>query len=112
MLLRLPVDLSRFRGRYPRQFWLMFWGMLISTVGSSMVWPFLMIYITGRLKLPLAQAASLMTLNSAVALLSAFIAGPVIDRVGRKWIMVISLLGMGGVYLFYTRASTFAFTAL
>ena len=77
-----------------------------------MVWPFLMIYITGRLKLPLSQAASLMTLNSAVALVSAFIAGPVTDRLGRKWILVVSLLGMGFVYLFYTQANTFAFTAL
>lgn len=109
---RLSDRISRLRGLYPTQFWLMFWGMLISTVGSSMVWPFLMIYITGRLKLPLAQATSLMTLNSAVALVSAFIAGPVTDRLGRKWILVISLLGMGSVYFFYTQANTFAFTAL
>lgn len=106
------VDVSHLRGKYPPQFWLMFWGMLISTIGGSMVWPFLMIYITGRLHLPLTQAASLMTLNSVVAFAAAFLAGPVIDRVGRKWIMVISLLGIGGVYLFYTQASTFAFTAL
>jgi MFS family permease len=104
--------LSRTRGVYPTQFWLMFWGMLISTMGSSMVWPFLMIYITGKLKLPLSQAASLMTLNAAVALVAAFIAGPVTDRLGRKWILVISLLGLGGVYLFYTQANTFALTAL
>ena len=108
----LSINIADYRGKYPAQFWLMFWGMLISTIGTSMVWPFLMIYITGRLHLPLTQAASLMTLNSAVALAAAFIAGPVIDRVGRKWMMVVSLLGIGGVYLFYTQASTFAFTAL
>ncbi len=104
--------LRSLRGNYPTQFWLMFWGMLISTVGSSMVWPFLMIYITGRLKLPLTTAASLMTLNSLVALGSAFIAGPVIDRFGRKWMLVVSLVGMGGVYAFYTQANTYAMTAL
>ena len=102
---------SRLYHNYPSQFWLMFWGMLISTIGSSMVWPFLMIYVTTRLKLPLTTAASLMTLNSVMALVSSFIAGPIIDRFGRKWMLVISLLGLGMVYFFYTRADTYAFTA-
>jgi len=100
------------RGKYPRQFWLMFWGMMISTIGSSMVWPFLMIYVTEHLGLPLAAAASLTTINSIVQITSAFIAGPIIDRAGRKWIMVISLLGLGMVYLLYMQASSYAFTAL
>ena len=50
---------------YPRQFRLMFFGMLISTVGGSMIWPFLMIYLTENLEVPRAVAASLVTLNSA-----------------------------------------------
>lgn len=98
--------------KYPAQFWLMLVGMLISTIGSSMVWPFLMIFITTRLHLPLTQAAGLMSLNAAVGLGSAFLAGPVIDRFGRKWMMAVSLLGIGGVYFFYTQANTYAFTAL
>jgi MFS family permease len=103
---------SRLRGEYPRQFWLMFVGMLLSTIGSSMVWPFLMIYVSTKLNLPLTQAASLMTINSAVGLASAFIAGPVIDRFGRKWMMVISLVGFGLIYLLYTQVTSFAFMAL
>lgn len=94
------------RGNYPSQFWLMFWGMLLSTMGSSMVWPFLMIYVSERLGLPLAAAASLTTINAAAGLCAAFFAGPVIDRAGRKWVMVLSLLGMGVVYLFYTQAGS------
>jgi MFS family permease len=104
--------LRTLRGYYPTQFWLMFWGMLISTIGSSMVWPFLMIYVSERLHLPLVTATTLMTINSTVALVSAFIAGPIVDRFGRKWILVISLVGLGGVYLFYTQATTYALTAL
>lgn len=107
-MLRLRLGL----GKYPAQFWLMVVGMLISTIGSSMVWPFLMIFMTTRLHLPLTQAAGLMSLNAAVALGAAFLAGPVIDRFGRKWMMVISLLGIGGVYFFYIQANTYAFTAL
>lgn len=107
----MRLNLRAFRGQYPAQFWLMFWGMLISTIGSSMVWPFLMTFVTGLLDVPLSTAASLMTINSIVALVSAFLAGPVIDRLGRKWMMVVSLLGLSGAYLFYTQANSYAFVA-
>src|SRR4030042_31545 len=86
--------------QYPRQLRLMFFGMLISTIGSSMIWPFLMIYVRQRVNLPLAQIASLMTINASSALIAAFIAGPIIDRIGRKWVMVFSLVGNGLAYFF------------
>lgn len=76
---------------YPRQFWLLFWGMWISATGGSMFWPFMTIYIRQRLDLPLTTVALLFTLNSAAGLVSTFIAGPVVDRLGRKWVMVLSL---------------------
>ena len=33
---------------YPRQFWLLFWGMLLSAAGGSTIWPFLTIYVRQR----------------------------------------------------------------
>lgn len=92
---------------YPRQFWLMFIGMLISTVGGSMIWPFLMIYSTETLGVSMTIAAALMTINSGFGIVASFIAGPVIDRLGRKWIMVISLLVNGIGYLFLSGADSF-----
>lgn len=93
---------------YPRQFWLLFWGMLLSTIGSSMIWPFLMVYASERLNLPLTQTATLVTLNSAASLLMTFAAGQITDRLGRKMVMVFSLLANGVVYLFFSHASTYA----
>ena len=90
----------------------MFCGMLISTSGASMIWPFLMIYVSERLKLPLATVASLMTLSSAMGLISSFVFGPVIDRVGRKWVMALSLLMNAGGYLFMSQANTLPIFAL
>ncbi len=81
---------------YPRQFWLMFAGMLISTTGASMIWPFLMIYASEKLSLPLGTVTLLMTLSSFMGLVSSFIAGPIVDRLGRKWAMAVSLLINGG----------------
>ena len=97
---------------YPRQFWLMFFGMTISTIGASMIWPFLMIYASERLNQPLTLLASLLTLNSAMGLISSLIAGPVIDRFGRKWVMVVSLLIHGMAYFGLGRASTLPSFAL
>lgn len=95
------------RDEYPRQFWLLFWGLLISTTGASMIWPFLMVYVSAKLQLPLTVSASIMTVNSIMSIIFTFIAGPVTDRIGRKWVMVISLLGNGLVYLFYQNATTY-----
>ena len=103
---------SAVRVGYPRQFWILFVGMLISTIGSSMIWPFMMIYVTERLELPLSQATLLTSLNATVGLVFSFLAGPVADRLGRKWVMVISLLGNGLGYLALSRAETFGAFAL
>jgi len=103
--LRINHRLSFIYREYPRQFWLMFIGMLISTVGSSMIWPFLLIFLSENLDVPLTIAASLMTLNSLAGLIASFWAGPVIDRLGRKWIMVVSLLLNGVSYFFLGSAA-------
>jgi MFS family permease len=92
--------------RYPRQFWLLFAGMLISTSGASMIWPFLMIYVSEKLEIGLTTATSLMTVNAVMGLVSAFVAGPLFDRIGRKWIMVVSLAANGLVFLIYSQAHT------
>jgi MFS family permease len=84
----------------------MFWGMMLSTLGSSMIWPFLMIYVSEKLDLPLAAVATLLTINSIAALISSFLAGPLVDRYGRKWMMVVSLLLNGIAYIFLSQAES------
>lgn len=93
---------------YPAQFWLIFTGMLISTIGASMIWPFLMIYVSRKLEIPLTQVASLITVNAMMGLVFALVAGPIIDRLGRKWIMVISLVGNGLAYVLLSQAETYS----
>jgi MFS family permease len=96
----------------PRQFWLMFVGMMFSTIGTTMIWPFLMIYASETLSLPLVAVTSLMTINAATGLLSSILAGPVIDRVGRKGAMVVGLIGAGLCYILLSQASSYAAFAL
>lgn len=107
MMPNLIARLKKLIRDYPKQFWLIFVGMLISTIGASMIWPFLMIYVSKKLVIPLTQVATLITINAVTGLVFALLAGPIIDRLGRKWIMVISLVGNGLVYVLMSQAQTY-----
>jgi MFS family permease len=93
--------------RYPRQYWLMIAGVVISTAGGSMIWPFLLIYASGKLDLPLSTVAALISINAGTGLLASFLAGSLADRVGRKGVMVFSLAMSGIAYYFLMRAETY-----
>ncbi|MCJ7724168.1 MAG: MFS transporter [Anaerolineales bacterium] len=99
--------LQDIKQKYPNQYWLIFWGMLISSIGSSMIWPFLLIYVSNRLSLPLTKTASLLTIYAVSGLIASFVAGPIIDKVGRKWVMVVSLASMALMYVLMIRADTY-----
>ncbi|GAB4470050.1 MAG: MFS transporter [Anaerolineales bacterium] len=86
--------------------------MLVSAIGASMIWPFLMIYITERLDSPLTVNAALISLNSISGLISALIAGPIVDRLGRKRVMVISLVTNSMGYLLLSQAQSLPAFAL
>jgi MFS family permease len=91
---------------YPSQFWLLFWGQLLIMFGASMIWPFLMIYVSEQLDLPLTAVASLMTIHAVMTLVTSFIGGPFIDRFGRKWVMVFGLTVTGISFLMMIPAHT------
>ncbi len=77
-----------------------------------MIWPFLMIYASEKLSLPLATIASLMTISATAGLLSSIIAGPFLDWLGRKWVMVLGLIGNGLCYFALSRADSYGSFAL
>src|SRR5512146_2048645 len=77
----------------------MVFGVFISTAGASMIMPFLMIYATDKLDIPLSAAVTLISINAGTSLFSSFIAGWLADHVGRKLIMNISLTLNGLAFL-------------
>jgi MFS family permease len=91
--------IKRLYAEYPRQFWLLYAGMLISATGGSMVWPFMTIYVRQRLGIPLTTVGLLLAINSGSALVATLIAGPVADRLGRKGVMVLSLFSRCTVFV-------------
>ena len=82
-------------------------GSALSSLGTTMIWPFLLIFVSSRLNLPLATVTSLMTINSIAGLISSILVGSTLDRFGRKRIITIGIFGSGLVYLGYLGASQF-----
>jgi MFS family permease len=103
---------NRFFRQYDPQFWLMVSGNFISTAGASMVSPFLMIYATDKLGIPLSTAVTLITINAGTTLVSSPLAGSLADRVGRKLVLNASLTLSGLTYLGLRFAVTYPSLAL
>ena len=72
-----------------------------------MIWPFLVVYISEELTLPLTTITSLITINAVMSLSSSLIAGSITDKIGRKWAMVISLAVNGVTFLLMIPANTY-----
>lgn len=86
----------------------MIMGIVISTAGGSMVWPFILIYVSEKLSLPLSSVAALISANAATGLFSSLLAGTLADKIGRKVVMVLSLAMTGAAYFFLMKANTYA----
>jgi MFS family permease len=92
---------------YPRQYWLMITGIVLATAGGSMIWPFLLIYASRKLDLPLSTVATLISVNAGTGLLSSLVAGTLADRVGRKVVMNFSLTLNGIAFFLLMNAETY-----
>jgi len=92
---------------FPRQFWLIALGVLISSSGSSMIWPFQLIYVSRQLGVPMSTVATLITLSSGVGLLVSFLGGSIADRLGRKPVMIAAQVGHGLAYLLMSLSTTY-----
>jgi MFS family permease len=105
---RFSLDVGPVARRYPRQYWLMVVGLLLSNAGGGLVWPYLLIFASARLHLPLATVGSLITIQAVAGMVSSFMAGALADRFGRKPVMVTSLVLSGCVYILLSGANGYA----
>ncbi len=104
--------LQRTLHRYPKQFWLLFFGMFIAMTAGTMIWPLMLVYVSKRLSMPLAQGASLITINAIVSVIFTFLAGPLTDKFGRKWIMVFGLIINAIANVFFIWADSYTYFAV
>lgn len=72
-----------------------------------MIWPFLVIYASNKLNMPLSTVATLISINAGTGLIASFVAGTLADKIGRKAVMVFSLTVNGIAYLLLINAVTY-----
>jgi MFS family permease len=92
---------------YPRQFWLLFGGHFFNQASSSLIWPFLTIFMRERLNESLTTITLLFTIQAISGLGATSIIGSLMDRFGRKGIMIAGLLANAGVMIAMSRADRF-----
>jgi MFS family permease len=97
---------SRLR-TYPAQFWLVAVGVLISSIGSSMIWPYQLIYASKVLDQPIATVATLISISSLIGMVVSFLGGSIADRFGRKPVMFAAIFSHGLAYLLMSRATSY-----
>jgi len=81
--------------------------VLLSSAGSSLIWPFQFIYISKVLGLPLSTVGSLITFSAGAGLLVSFAGGSIADRFGRKPLMVAAQVVHGLAYLLMSLAGSY-----
>lgn len=94
-------------GRYSSQLWLLFWGTLAGSMGQSLIWPFLTIYIRERLNVPLTTVTLLFTLQSIAGFAATALLGPIMDHAGRKMPMIAGSIASGVTLLLMSQATLF-----
>jgi MFS family permease len=92
--------------KYPRQFWLLFAGFIINRTSGGLIWPFLTIYISRQLDVPLTTVALLLSIQAVAGLVSTSIVGLLMDRWGRKRVMIAGLIGMSATLVAMQGANT------
>ncbi len=84
--------LRALRDEFDRAIFVLALGDLVASFGFSLVFPFLTIYLTAQLGASAAQAGLVLGLYSIVSIVSTALGGVLADRVGRKPVMVVSII--------------------
>lgn len=91
----------------PGQFWLMVGGSLLTSTGFTMAFPFLTLYLSTQLGVPMDRVGLLFIANAAAGIAAQGIAGPVADQFGRKPVMLTGLFAQAIIALGFTQARAF-----
>jgi len=82
--------LEEIRG-YPRSFWILFFGQLLNAIGTSLVFPFLTVYLHDTLHANLATVGLVLLLQGAAQVVAVSVGGLLADAWGRLPTMYVSL---------------------
>ncbi len=92
---RFGESLRTATARLPRPFWFICAGILVTRAGSFVL-PFLALYLTQALHLPLSRAGLVIALYGAGGAVAGPLGGFLADHIGRRATMLMAL-GLGGL---------------
>lgn len=91
---------NRFRtlvGEYPRTLWLVGLCSFLNIVGLSFIWPITTVYIHDHLGYSLTVAGVVLLFHHGAGALGSLVGGYFFDRLGARWVLLISMLAAGVV---------------
>jgi MFS family permease len=77
---------------YRRAFWMLVGVTFIDRLGGALLFPFFALYITDKFKVGMTEVGILFALFSASSFVGTMLGGALTDRLGRKRIIIFSLL--------------------
>lgn len=79
----------------PRSYWVLFWGQLVNSVGTSLVYPFLTVYLHERLGISMTGVGLILFLQGIAQVGALLLGGALADRWGRLPTALLSLFSGG-----------------
>jgi len=85
--------------QFPPKFWVLVGAAFIDTVGSTLLNPFLALYVTRRFRVGMTQAGVLFAIFSICGLLGSIVGGALTDRWGRRKMVIFGLVSSATITL-------------
>jgi MFS family permease len=89
------MQTERLRGvyeEYPRPFWTLVGVTFIDRLGGALLFPFFALYLTSKFGVGMTEVGLLFAAFSASSFVGTFIGGAMTDRMGRKGMLIFSLI--------------------
>jgi MFS family permease len=83
----------------PRQFWLLAAGTFVYLVGVEMTYPYETLYLNGRLGVSMTTIGLILGITLFATLPMQVIGGALCDRVGRRPVLVLAMVGSMTLYI-------------
>jgi MFS family permease len=84
--------LNNIYNEYPRPFWTLIIVTFIDRLGGALLFPFFALYITSKFDVGMTQVGVLFATFSLSSFVGSFFGGALTDRLGRKYILIFSLI--------------------
>lgn len=88
----LPVRIKKIYNEYPRAFWIYNVIVFIDRLGGFMLYPFFALYLTKKFDIGMSTVGILFAIFSVSGMIGSALGGAIADRMGRKVVIICSLL--------------------